>query len=85
MHVIIQSLGSISPMLYRSLGSTSLKVSVFSFGASSLGGGFYAATEKQCVETVEAAITGGINFIDVSSACGESLAERNLGLALIAK
>lgn len=85
MHLLTQSLGSITPMLYPSLGSTGLKVSVLSFGAFSLGGVIHDATEKQCVEPVEAAIAGGINFIDVSPAYGESLAEKNLGLALIAK
>ncbi|MDI1335777.1 MAG: aldo/keto reductase [Lacunisphaera sp.] len=69
-------------MRYRPLGSTGLQVSVLSFGASSLGGVFHAVTEKQCVETVEAALTGGINFIDVSPAYGETLAEKNLGLSL---
>lgn len=69
-------------MHYRSLGSTGLNVSVLSFGASSLGGVFHAVSEKQCVDTVEAALAGGINFIDVSPAYGETLAEKNLGLAL---
>ncbi len=69
-------------MRYRTLGSTGLEVSILSFGASSLGGVFHPVAERQCVETVEAALAGGINFIDVSPAYGETLAEKNLGRAL---
>lgn len=52
------------------------------FGASSLGGVFHPVNLDQCVETVRAALDGGINFIDVSPAYGETLAELNLGEAL---
>jgi L-galactose dehydrogenase len=69
-------------MQYRKLGNTDLEVSVLSFGASSLGGVFHKASLDDCVETVRAALDGGINFIDVSPAYGETLAELNLGLAL---
>jgi L-galactose dehydrogenase len=69
-------------MKYRKLGNTGLDVSVLSFGASSLGGVFHQVDPGACVKTVWAALDGGINFIDVSPAYGETLAETNLGKAL---
>jgi L-galactose dehydrogenase len=69
-------------MEYRDLGNTGLQVSVLSFGASSLGGLFHAVNLEDCVATVKKALDGGINFIDVSPAYGETLAEVNLGKAL---
>jgi L-galactose dehydrogenase len=69
-------------MEYRKLGNTDMDVSVLSFGASSLGGVFHRVTLDHCIETVHAALEGGINFIDASPAYGETLAETNLGKAL---
>jgi len=69
-------------MEYRKLGNTGLEVSVLGFGASSLGGVFHQVDPEACVETVWAALDGGINFFDVSPAYGETLAETNLGIAL---
>jgi L-galactose dehydrogenase len=69
-------------MEYRKLGETDIRVSVLSFGASSLGGVFHKVDIDDCVNTVRTAIDGGINFIDVSPAYGETLAEENLGKAL---
>jgi L-galactose dehydrogenase len=69
-------------MNYRTLGPTGLKVSVLGFGASSLGSVFREVTTAEAVATVEAALEGGINFIDVSPSYGETLAELRLGRAL---
>jgi L-galactose dehydrogenase len=69
-------------MEYRRLGNTGLEVSVLSFGASSLGAVFHPVNPEDCLETVRAALAGGINLIDVSPAYGETLAEINLGKAL---
>lgn len=69
-------------MEYRKLGNTGLEVSVLGFGASSLGGVFHQVDPEACVQTVSAALDGGINFFDVSPAYGETLAETNLGKAL---
>lgn len=69
-------------MKYRELGDTGMSVSVLSFGASSLGGVFHETDLDSCTRTVRAALDGGINFIDVSPAYGETLAEKNLGVAL---
>src|ERR1700746_1493184 len=69
-------------MKYNSLGQTGLKVSRLGFGARLLGEGFRHAKLDDCIETVHAALAGGINFIDVAPAYGGTLAELNLGRAL---
>lgn len=71
-----------SNMIYRELGNTGLKLSILSFGASSLGGVFREIDEGQAIETVHASIEGGINFIDVSPYYGHYRAEKVLGRAL---
>ncbi len=69
-------------MKYRELGRTGMKISHLSFGASSLGSVFRETKEKECFEAVEAAVEGGINFIDVSPYYGHYKAETVLGKAL---
>lgn len=69
-------------MQYRELGNTGMEVSILSFGASSLGGVFRPVDNQACVATVRSALDGGINFVDVSPAYGETLAETALGSAL---
>ena len=69
-------------MRYTELGKTGMKISHLSFGASSLGSVFRDTNEKESLEAVEAAIEGGINFIDVSPYYGHYKAETVLGKAL---
>lgn len=69
-------------MRYTELGYTGMKISNLSFGASSLGSVFRDTNEKESFEAVEAAIEGGINFIDVSPYYGHYKAETVLGKAL---
>ena len=69
-------------MRYSELGQTGMKISHLSFGASSLGSVFRETNEKESFEAVEAAIEGGINFIDVSPYYGHYKAETVLGMAL---
>ncbi len=59
-----------------------MMISHLSFGASSLGSVFHETNEKDSFEAVEAAIEGGINFIDVSPYYGHYKAETVLGKAL---
>ena len=59
-----------------------MKISHLRFGASSLGSVFRETNEKESFEAVEAAIEGGINFIDVSPYYGHYKAETVLGKAL---
>jgi L-galactose dehydrogenase len=69
-------------MDYRELGKTGLKLSMLSFGSSSLGGVFHELDEKEGIRAVHAAIDNGINFIDVSPYYGFTKAEIVLGKAL---
>ncbi len=69
-------------MRYTELGRTGMQISHLSFGASSLGSVFRETNEKESFEAVEAAIEGGINFIDVSPYYGHYKAETVLGKAL---
>ena len=69
-------------MEYRQLGRTGLRLSALGFGASSLGGVFHSLREDDGIRAVEAAIEGGINFIDVSPYYGHLKAETVLGKAL---
>ena len=69
-------------MRYKELGKTGMKISHLCFGASSLGSVFRSTKEAESLEAVEAAIEGGINFIDVSPYYGHYKAETVLGKAL---
>ena len=69
-------------MRYTEIGKTGMNISNLSFGASSLGSVFRDTNEKESFEAVEAAIDGGINFIDVSPYYGHYKAETVLGKAL---
>jgi L-galactose dehydrogenase len=69
-------------MDYRILGKTGLRVSVLSFGGSSLGGVFRHVDESEATRTVHTAVDLGINFIDVSPYYGITKAETVLGKAL---
>ena len=53
-------------MRYTELGKTGMKISHLSFGASSLGSVFHETRLNESIEAVEAAIEGGIHYIDVS-------------------
>lgn len=69
-------------MKFKILGKTGLKVSVLSFGASSLGGVFGDVNEAEAIKTVHTALDLGINYFDVSPAYGGTVAEIILGKAL---
>lgn len=69
-------------MKYHDLGKTGLKISNLCFGASSLGSVFHETKEAESIKAVEAALDGGINFIDVSPYYGHYKAETVLGKAL---
>jgi len=69
-------------MRYTEIGKTGLKISSLAFGASSLGSVFHETKEAESIKAVEAAIDGGINFIDVSPYYGHYKAETVLGKAL---
>jgi aryl-alcohol dehydrogenase-like predicted oxidoreductase len=65
----------------RRLGRGELRVTALGLGGAGFGGSSYGAvSDDEAVETVRAAIDGGITHIDTSPLYGES--ERRLGLAL---
>jgi L-galactose dehydrogenase len=66
----------------RALGKTGLKLSVPSFGASSLGHAFRPADLQESIRAVHAALDLGMNFIDTSPFYGSGISEVVLGFAL---
>lgn len=69
-------------MHYRPLGSTGLKVSVLSYGASPLGNAFRTIDDNEGIRTVRTALDLGINFLDTSPHYGATKSETVLGRAL---
>ncbi len=69
-------------MEYRALGTTGLKISALSFGASSLGGVFREIKEEEAIRAVRVSLDNGINFIDTSPFYGLTKSETVLGKAL---
>jgi L-galactose dehydrogenase len=70
-------------MLYRTLGSTDLRVSQLGFGASPLGDVFGTTDPGEGIQAVHRAIDAGINFFDVAPYYGQTLAEERLGASLL--
>ena len=66
----------------RPLGRTGLKLSVPSFGASSLGHAFRPADLQESIRSVHLALDLGMNFIDTSPFYGCGISEAVLGFAL---
>src|SRR5205814_8987952 len=56
----------VSSMQTRSLGKTGLKLSLLSFGASSLGQEFRPVTLDEAIRSVQVALDCGLNFIETS-------------------
>ena len=69
-------------MKFRSLGSSSLEVSVLAFGAWQLADFAYWGDSKKPEEAVRAAMDLGINLFDVAESYADGDSERVLGRAL---
>src|ERR1051325_4730950 len=69
-------------MQTRLLGKTGLRVSILSFGASSLGQEFRSVTLDEEIKSVHVALECGLNFIDTSPFYGRGMSEVLLGIAL---
>jgi len=69
-------------MEQRPLGKTALKLSVISFGASSLGQEFRRVDVSEALRAVHVALDSGLNFIDTSPFYGRGMSEVLLGIAL---
>jgi aryl-alcohol dehydrogenase-like predicted oxidoreductase len=66
-------------MEYRSLGRTGVLVSPLCLGAMNLGG---VTSEADSLRIIDAALDGGINFIDVADVYNAGESERVVGVAL---
>ncbi|HEX7896443.1 MAG TPA: aldo/keto reductase [Planctomycetota bacterium] len=66
----------------RALGKTGLKLTVPSFGASSLGHAFRPSDLQDSIRSVHTALELGMNFIDTSPFYGSGISEVVLGFAL---
>jgi 1-deoxyxylulose-5-phosphate synthase len=71
-----------SPMKYKTLGRTGLKVSIISLGSTSFG---RLPSEEYAIQMVEAALNAGINFIDTGDSYVGGMSEQILGKALKGK
>jgi len=70
-------------MIYRTLGSTGLKVSVVGIGTWQLGGEWGKAfTEREVGALFDAARQNGITLIDTAECYGDHLSEKLVGLAI---
>ena len=65
-------------MTYRNLGRTGVQVSPICLGAMNFGG----PTSEDSVRIVDAAVDGGINFIDTANVYNAGESERIVGQAL---
>jgi len=68
----------------RRVGQTSLSISVMGLGAAPLGGLFQASSQMEADATIAAALSAGINHVDVAPQYGRGLAERRVGQSLSA-
>ena len=66
-------------MTYRDLGRTGVQVSPICLGAMNFGG---PTSEEDSVRIVDAAVDGGINFIDTANVYNAGESERIVGQAL---
>ncbi|KFM61768.1 General stress protein 69, partial [Stegodyphus mimosarum] len=71
-----------SKMIYKSFGSTGLKVSVLGLGGSELALCYGISEEQEGINTVLEAVKSGINYIDTAPFYGHGKAEKVLGKAL---
>jgi len=71
-------------MLHRTFGKTGWSVSVVGLGTWGLGGQWGHVSDRQAIETIEAAYDAGVNFFDTADAYGEppGRSEELLGQAL---
>lgn len=69
-------------MLYRTLGTTGLKVSEIGFGCGNVGGLMVRGGFAEQLEAVRRALDLGINYFDTAAGYGDGKSEINLGRVL---
>lgn len=72
----------VTPMKYRSLGKTGLRVSVVGLGTMVHAGHFGPMKDSESLSAIETALELGVNFVDTSDAYGAGYSETLLGNAL---
>ncbi len=74
------SSGQLLPL--RRLGHSDVQVTALGFGAAALGNLYRAVPDTAAAATVEAALDGGIAYVDTAPHYGQGLSERRVGQAL---
>ncbi len=67
------------PLPVRRLGRTAVEVTTLGFGAAALGNLYRAVSDEAARQTVQAALDGGIRYIDTAPHYGQGLSERRVG------
>jgi aryl-alcohol dehydrogenase-like predicted oxidoreductase len=75
----------LSPMKYKTLGKTGLRVSAVGLGTMVHAGHFGPMKDSESLSAIETALDLGVNFIDTSDAYGAGYSETLLGNALKGK
>jgi D-threo-aldose 1-dehydrogenase len=70
------------PELRKQIGQTSLTVSQFGVGGTAFGNIYSAIEDQQATETIDAALTAGLNYFDTAPLYGFGLSETRLGHGL---
>ena len=70
------------PLPSRRLGRSNVQVTALGFGAAALGNLYRAVTDDAAARTVQAALDGGITYVDTAPHYGQGLSERRVGHAL---
>ena len=68
-------------MEQRPLGKTGFEVSVLTLGGGGIGMVWGPTTDEECIETVKAAVAGGVNMLDLAPVYGRGKAEEIVGQA----
>jgi len=68
-------------MEQRPLGKTGFAVSVLTLGGGGIGMVWGPTTEEECIETVKAAVAGGVNMLDLAPVYGKGKSEEIVGQA----
>jgi aryl-alcohol dehydrogenase-like predicted oxidoreductase len=66
-------------MKYRKFGNTGPEVSEIGFGAWAIGGSWGEQSDKDSLESLEAALDKGVNFLDTAAGYGNGKSERIIG------
>ena len=69
-------------MKYRILGKTGYKISEVGFGGWAIGADWGNVSEQQAIETLNAAVDAGVNFIDTADVYGDGRSEKLIGKLL---